>query len=84
MKSMSATGVGGGAATAQILGTESLESDIKLTKEEREKKKKKDALFRALGVDDLLKSMDHILELRPEYDLEMAARTVALINKNLL
>lgn len=55
------------------LGTESL--DFKL-------KKKKEALKRALSFDDLVKAMDCVLELRPDFDEEAAAALVQHLYKN--
>lgn len=86
MKSMSATGVGGGAATGLILGTESLESDVKKVTyhnddDKKKKKKKEDALKSILEFDDLLKAMDIVLDMRPSYDETMAAKVVSAIQK---
>jgi len=79
MKSLSAgfatspsTQSGGGA-----LRVESLDSDNKDVNEK--KKRKKDALEKALGMDELLKAMDTIMERSSDYDVEMAARIVSLI-----
>ncbi len=55
--------VGGGA-----LRSESLDSKLK--------KKKKDALKRALEFDDLVKAIDYVLELRPDFDEDAAAHLV--------
>jgi hypothetical protein len=59
---------GGGALRA-----ESLDSKLK---------KKKEALKRALEFDDLVKAMDFVLELRPDFDEEAAAHLVQHLYKN--
>lgn len=66
------TQTGGGA-----LRGESLESDVKDNNETKDKKKKRsDALLRALAFDDLTKAMDLVLESRPDFDEDTAARVV--------
>ena len=66
-----------GQSNGGALRVESLDSDEKDMNNKR--KKKKDALERALGIDDLLKAMDTIMERSKDYDEEMAAKVVTLI-----
>jgi hypothetical protein len=61
-----ATQTGGGA-----LRVESLDSDIKKLAEK--KKKREEALKRALSFDDMLKAMDWVLDKKPEFTDEAAA-----------
>jgi len=67
---------GGGALRA-----ESLDSDVKKLIEDKKKKMKK-ALEKVLEFDDMLKSMDFVLEKRPEFSEEAAAYLVNHLFKN--
>lgn len=63
------TQTGGGA-----LRGESLESDVKDTNDSDKKKKKRaEALMRAIINDDMFKAMDIVLERRPDFDEDAAA-----------
>jgi hypothetical protein len=82
MKSLSAgygispaTQSGGGA-----LRVESLDSNAKKTMDEK-KKKKLNALIRALEIDDLMKAVDFILNSRPDFDEDAAAVLVTHLFK---
>jgi hypothetical protein len=66
-----------GQSDGGALRSESLEHD-----KDKRKAKKKEALERALGMGDLIKAMDHVLEFRPDFDDEAAAYFVThLANK---
>jgi hypothetical protein len=72
-----ATQTGGGA-----LRTESLDHDPKKVSEVLDKKKKReDALKRALGFEDMIKAMELVLERRPDFDDEAAAAFINHIFK---
>lgn len=83
MKSLAAGyGVSPGAQSGgAALRVESLDSKAKRPIDER-KKKKLNALLRALEMDDLMKAMDLILEKRPDFDDDAAAYLVAHLIKN--
>lgn len=66
-----ATQTGGGA-----IRTESLDSKVKDLH-----KKKKEALERALEMDDLLKAVDIVLDKRPDFDVDAAAYLVTYLLK---
>lgn len=66
---------GGGALRA-----ESLDSDAKKTMDEK-KKKKLNALIRALEMDDLMKAVDFVLNSRPDFDEDAAAVLVTHLFK---
>ena len=88
MKSMSAghgvspaTQTGGGA-----MRTESLDSDAKDVgplDEDKKKKKKVEALIRAIQFDDMMKAMDIVLEKRPDFDEDTAAIFVSNLFNNI-
>lgn len=69
-----ATQSGGGA-----LRGESLDSDVK---DANKKKKRTDALLRALQLDDMLKAMDIVMDQRPNFDEEAAAFFVNHLFRN--
>ena len=78
MKAMSAgfatspsTQTNGGA-----LRTEDLDSDEKIVRKERKK-----ALERAFDLEDLIKAMDIVLEVRPDFDVDAAAHFVTYLFK---
>jgi len=75
-----ATQSGGGA-----IRSESLESDAKdvssFNRKKDRKKKAESALQRALGYDDLLKSMEYVLEKRPDFSEEAAATFINFLFK---
>lgn len=86
MKSMMA-GAGTSPATqtgGSALRTESLDSDAKkVGSMEKKKKKKVEALMRAIQMEDMVKAMDIVLEKRPDFDEDTAALFVyeLFINK---
>lgn len=71
-----ATQSGGGA-----LRGESLDKDPKDTNDSK-KKKRQEALFRALHLDDMSKAMDIVMEQRPDFDEEAAAFFVNHLFRN--
>jgi hypothetical protein len=70
-----ATQTGGGA-----LRTEDLDSKAKKVVDEK-KKKRKEALERALKFDDLLKAVDIVLDKRPDFDVDAACYLVSRLLK---
>lgn len=81
MKSLSA-GVGTSPQTQSgggALRGEDLDSEAKVTAEK--KKKREDALKRAMDFDDLFKGMELVLEARPDMDEEAAALIVKHLSK---
>ena len=70
-----ATQSGGGA-----LRSEDLDSDVKAVKEQR--KKRKNALKRAIFFDEMLDTMEFVLKSRPDFDEDAAAVLVNHLYKN--
>jgi hypothetical protein len=85
MKSLSAGYATSGQTGGGALASESLDSNVKDVKRDEDKKKKKqrEALERSLGIDDMLKSMDILLDMRPQYDEETAARIIIAMQRGL-